>query len=220
MQAINDLAKRINNLIIEGTISQIRRSAFGDEIRAEVVNNDTDKRVTDWIPIVNFADSRVKRYDPVQVGDSVIILSPDGLDSWKAIALIGRWCKNVKSPALANDTTSVTEYSDGTIITYDTAAKKLFATLAGSAEIHVTDNADITIGGNVNLTVSGDVTANISGDLTAKAANATLKAETVTVDSPSIDLGKGGTGVVTQESFCCITGLPHLFFSANTRSKM
>lgn len=219
MNPQSELIKRIGNLIVEGTISDIRRSAFGDEIRAEVMDSGADKRVTDWLPLIAYADKRVKRYDPAQVGDSAIILSPDGLDSWKAVALLGRWCKSVQKPALANDTTSVTEYSDGTIIAYDTAAKKLFVSLAGDAQIDVAGNVDISVGGGVTASVGGDMEATISGDLTASAANAEIKADSVIVDSPSIDLGKGGMGVVTGACACMITGNPHSDISANTRSK-
>jgi phage baseplate assembly protein V len=212
MNAINEIAKQIKNIFVEGTVCDVRRINGDEEIRAEIVNNGSDKRVSDWLSVrAMSANSRVKRYDPIQVGDSVFILSPDGRDGYKAVAIPGRWCKSVQKPALANDTTSVTQYNDGTIITYDTAAKKLFISLAGDAQIDVAGNVDLTVGGNVSATVSGD--------LDVIAANAEIKADSVVVDSPSIDLGKGGAGVVTGECYCHITGTPHMFISDNTRSK-
>lgn len=45
-----------------------------------------------------------------------------------------------------------------------------------------------------------------------------VKASSVKVDSPSIDLGLGGTGVITCQSICHFTGAPHGDGSSNTRS--
>lgn len=45
-----------------------------------------------------------------------------------------------------------------------------------------------------------------------------VKANTVKVDSPSVDLGLGGTGVITCQSICHFTGAPHGDGSSNTRS--
>jgi len=66
-------------------------------------------------------------------------------------------------------------------------------------------------GENINIKVPKDV--NLTCD------NANVKANTVKVDSPSIDMGLGGKGVVTGECICAFTGQPHHDFSANTRSK-
>jgi len=47
-----------------------------------------------------------------------------------------------------------------------------------------------------------------------------VKADRCVVDSPSIDLGTGGAGVVTTECTCAFTGAPHPVGSGNTRSKI
>ena len=65
-------------------------------------------------------------------------------------------------------------------------------------------------GENINIDVPNDV--NIT------CTNANVKASSVKVDSPSIDLGLGGKGVVTGECICAFTGKPHYDYSANTRS--
>ena len=48
-----------------------------------------------------------------------------------------------------------------------------------------------------------------NGDISIKCTNAEVKAEKVEIDSESIDLGKGGKGVVTGDCICAYTGLPH-----------
>ena len=50
--------------------------------------------------------------------------------------------------------------------------------------------------------------------------NAFIAAQRVEIDSPSIDLGLGGAGVVTTECICAFTGSPHPQGSQNTRSKV
>ncbi|PZT47238.1 baseplate assembly protein [Helicobacter valdiviensis] len=57
-------------------------------------------------------------------------------------------------------------------------------------------------------------------DINITCINANIKAQSVKVDSPSIDLGLGGAGVVTTECICAFTGSPHPHGSSNTRSKI
>ena len=69
----------------------------------------------------------------------------------------------------------------------------------------------ISDGENINIDVPKDINVTCT--------NANVKASSVKVDSPSIDLGLGGKGVVTGECICAFTGRPHHDYSLNTRSK-
>jgi len=69
----------------------------------------------------------------------------------------------------------------------------------------------ISDGENINIDVPKDINVTCT--------NANVKASSVKVDSPSVDLGLGGKGVVTGECICAFTGKPHHDYSANTRSK-
>ncbi|EAI4200876.1 phage baseplate assembly protein V, partial [Campylobacter coli] len=60
----------------------------------------------------------------------------------------------------------------------------------------------------------------VTKDINIACINANIKADKVLVDSPSIDLGLGGKGVVTTECICAFTGSPHPHGSNNTRSKI
>ncbi|MBZ7939032.1 phage baseplate assembly protein V [Campylobacter sp. W0014] len=57
-------------------------------------------------------------------------------------------------------------------------------------------------------------------DINITCENANIKANKVNIDSPSIDLGLGGKGVVTTECICAFTGSTHPHGSNNTRSKI
>lgn len=67
--------------------------------------------------------------------------------------------------------------------------------VGGDATIKIGGNADVTIGNEANVTCQkSDVTAEVSA----------------VIRTPSCDLGgEGGTGLVTQECFCALTGYPH-----------
>ncbi len=63
-----------------------------------------------------------------------------------------------------------------------------------------------------------NINVNAPKEINIICANANVKADSVKIDSPSIDLGLGGKGVVTGECICAFTGRPHHDYSANTRS--
>lgn len=68
-------------------------------------------------------------------------------------------------------------------------------------------------------TKAKELKINASNKITIICKSANVKADSVEVDSPSIDMGIGGKGVVTGECICALTGQPHHDFSSNTRSK-
>lgn len=143
----------LDNLIQIGTIT-----AVDTENRA-LVRVQIHERVTDWFPYKMLANSHIKTWTPPHVGEQVIVLSPYG-EGDDGVVLGSIFNKDQKEPTAANDHTSVVEFSDGTIITYDTTAKALTINAIGSVAITAPSGASIT--GNVtvigNLTVSGTIT--------------------------------------------------------------
>ncbi|MDR1912627.1 MAG: phage baseplate assembly protein V [Helicobacteraceae bacterium] len=166
-------------------------------------------RVTRFIPVLQFANSYKRHWTPLRVGEQTLVVSQGG-DPDFGFAIRAIYNKGCKEPSGANDHAEVIEYEDGSRIIYDSVKKALDVFLAGSATIEITDDVTITSKANLTVHYSGDSTVKIDGDsdLTI-GGSATIDAPSVTVDSPSIDLGVGGKGVVTQECFCAITGLPH-----------
>lgn len=202
---MSEAIKQFNSLIRPGIVDSVE----GAKARV-IVQDKTNKRKTAPLPVLMHASKYKREYSPVWVGDPVIVVAPEG-DPDRGFCVRGQFLQDIPKPAQGNDTTEATVYEDGTVIAYDTAAKRLFASFAGDVE------ADIT--GNVTLNVQGDVTAKINGSLSAEAADATIKADAVTVDSADINLGNGGQGVVTKECVCAFTGAPHVDASGNTKSK-
>jgi len=82
------------------------------------------------------------------------------------------------------------------------------------------ENVVIEFSKGVKIVCDGEnINIDVPKDINVICTNANIKAESVKVDSPSIDLGLGGKGVVTGECICAFTGKPHHDYSANTRSK-
>lgn len=149
----------LDNLIQIGTIVGV------DTANRALVRVQLDERVTDWFPYSMISSSHIKIWTPPKVGEQVIVLSPYG-EGDDGVVIGSIFNKDQKEPTVANDHTSVIEFSDGTVITYDTTAKALTIDASGSVAITapsgITATADTAITGNVtitgNLTVSGTIT--------------------------------------------------------------
>lgn len=148
-----------DNLIQYGTIVGV------DADPRALVRVQIDDRVTDWIPYAMKASKHIKIWIPPQIGEQVEVHSPYG-EGDDGIAYGSIYNKECKEPTWANDHTSGIEFSDGTVITYDTTAKALTINASGSMAITapsgITVTANTSITGNVtitgNLTVSGTIT--------------------------------------------------------------
>lgn len=67
-------------------------------------------------------------------------------------------------------------------------------------------------------TANSSLEINVNKTINISCIDCNLKANSVKVDSPNIDLGLGGTGVITCQSICHFTGAPHGDGSSVTRS--
>jgi len=197
MITLAELERRLNNICQVGTISEVyttQRSKDHDNY-ALFAKVDVMGRTTDFFPIMTQMGEFKKHYVPPYVGEQVMVMCPFGN------ANVGYITRGVfshdKEPiehSVKDRETEYIEYKDGTKI-----------------EVSLFD-------GKIKIDTPMDIEVNSAKDVSIKCVNATVEATTVKVDSPSIDLGLGGTGVVTQESICPIMGIPHLFGSMNTRS--
>jgi len=139
-------------------------------------------RVSDWIPYIMTNNSNVKIWMPPQLGEQVMVLSLYGEDG---VAVGSVYNSDCKEPTGANATTSVMEFSDGTVIKYDTSSKML--SILGSGAISVSAQNGINITANVNiegnLTVSGTVTDE-KGSLTTHTHSGVTEGNAVTGARP------------------------------------
>lgn len=197
MITMAELERKINNLCQIGTISEVyttQRSKDHDDY-ALFAKVDVMGRTTDFFPVMSQEGKFKKHYVPPRTGEQVMLLCPFGNANMGYI-LRGAFPNETEpiTHSPKDEETEYIRYEDGTEI-----------------EVSLYDN-------KIKLDTPMDIEIISQGDIDITCVNATVTATTVEVDSPSIDLGLGGTGVVTQSHICPIMGIPHIFGSINTRS--
>jgi len=175
---MNELNRRLNNIIQIGTITEIKSNEGLALARVNILG-----RVTDFLPVLMWANDFIKVWLPIKINQQVLVISPFG-NANSGFILPSIFNKKCKEPNGSSDEKAIIEFSNGVRIESD--------------------------GESISINAPKDININCT--------NANIKANNVKVDSPSIDLGLGGAGVVTGECVCAFTGLPHHDFSSNTRS--
>jgi len=175
-----------------GQITEYRYLPLGNGKKLEVKVS-VDGRVTNWLPVKTLASSFLIEHIPVRIKDQVIVHNPFG-NNEDGFVDRNLTYKEIPLPNDIDENKFYKLFEDGTIFILDTKTKE------------------------ISLNTPCSITITTSKDVSLKCKNATVKASAVVVDSPSIDLGKGGKGVVTGECLCHFTGSPHGDVSSNTRS--
>lgn len=165
MLTLSELKRKLENIVQIGTIS-ITKSIAGKALARVILDDDgTNKRVTNFIPVVSFANSFGKVWFPLRVNEQVIVFSPFGnADSGFIIRSI--FNKGCKEPSGANEHTSIIEFEDGTRLSYDTQSSDLKIDAVKSINV-ICETATVTADSttiNSTSTHNGDVT--INGKLT------------------------------------------------------
>jgi phage baseplate assembly protein V len=106
------------NIVKVGTIAEINAE---NKALAKVK---ISSRVSDFLPVLMFANSFKRRWEPVRVGEQVTVFCPFGNPNF-GLVIRGIFNSSCKEPVGASDTCEVTEYEDGTRFSYDTKSKKL-----------------------------------------------------------------------------------------------
>jgi len=161
-----EILRRINNLVQIGTVTE-SKSADGLALaRVNVLG-----RVTDFLPVMQSANSFKSHAAPIRAGEQVVVLSPYG-DGDSGVIIGSLFNKGCKEPSDYSDTTEVLEYEDGTRIFYDTKDKVLTVDAANAITVKCksatlyADTVDISATtshiGNVSIDGSLDVSGDVS----------------------------------------------------------
>ena len=145
---LNDLGRRLANIIRIGTIFEIDFEAA----KARVKIGDL---TTNWLPWVNSNSGANNSWNPPEIDEQVIILSPSG-ELNQAVILPSLY-KNNASDELPN-IQSVT-YKDGSKVSFD----------------HNTGSLALDLQGNINLDIKGSAIIKVAGDANIEATNITIK---------------------------------------------
>ena len=144
--ALSDLAKRLSNIIRIGTIFEINVQTAKARVKIGELE-------TDFLPWANANSGSNNSWNPPEVDEQVIILSPSG-DLSQAVILPSLY-KNNASDSDQN-IKSIT-YQDGSKISFNVSSGTLDLDLKGDVAIKVVGNANIE-GDNINITGSSNIT--------------------------------------------------------------
>lgn len=179
-----ELLRRVNNLVAIGTITESKSASGLALARVNILG-----RVTDFLPVMQSANSFKTHATPIRPGEQVVVLQPFGSGD-SGVILGSLFNKGQKEPAGYSDTKEVMTYSDGTTISYDETSKTLVVDAVNAINIScknatvVADSikitaitshkGDVSIDGNVNVNGTFSSTGNISTDGTVTDAKGDL----------------------------------------------
>lgn len=139
---MNEILRRIANIIQVGTICEI------DSQNRALARVKLLDRVSDFLPVLMFANTFKTHFVPMRVNEQVLVVCPFG-NADAGFILRGIFNKGQKEPEGHSDDTEVIKFSDGTKFSYDTQNKKLTGHFAGDLEINIIGSATINAEGNI-----------------------------------------------------------------------
>ncbi|MEN4053781.1 phage baseplate assembly protein V [Sulfurimonas sp. NWX79] len=162
-----ELIRRLNNVVSLGTITESKSSDGLALARVKI-----GERVTDFLPMLQQSSSFKRCATPIRAGEQVVVLFPQGEGDF-GIILGSLFNKGAKEPAGYSEAKEVCEFEDGTVISYDSNAKKLTVNVAANVEVvaqtvnitaTTTHTGDVSVAGNLSVDGSISSTGDISTD--------------------------------------------------------
>lgn len=155
--ALSDLAKRLSNVIRIGTIFEINVQTAKARVKIGELE-------TDFLPWANSNSGSNNSWNPPEIDEQVIILSPSG-DLSQAVILPSIYKNNASNSD--QNIKSIT-YQDGSKISFNVSSGTLDLDLKGDLAIKVVGNANIegdniSIKGSSNITLDGNIDLGGSG---------------------------------------------------------
>ena len=147
--ALSDLAKRLSNIIRIGTIFEINVQTAKARVKIGELE-------TDFLPWANSNSGNNNSWNPPEIDEQVIILSPSG-DLSQAVILPSFYKNNASD---SNQNIKSITYQDGSKISFNIASGTLDLDLKGDVKIKVVGNAEIEA---AKVTLKGDVDLGGSG---------------------------------------------------------
>ena len=150
---LSDFAKRLSNIIRIGTIFEINVQIAKARVKIGELE-------TDFLPWANSNSGSNNIWNPPEIDEQVVILSPSG-DLSQAIILPSLYKNNASNSD--QNIKSIT-YQDGSKISFNVSSGTLDLDLKGDVIIKVVGNANIE-GDNINITASSNITLDGNVDL-------------------------------------------------------
>ena len=189
-----ELKRRLENIVQIGQISATKNQDGKALARVVVHDVGEDKRVTDFLPVIGFANSFARVFFPLRPKEQVLVISLFG-DANKGFILRSIFNKSCKEPDGASETKTIIEFEDGAILSYDTKSSTL--------EVLNQKTINVKVGEAVNVEVGKTVVINVGQSAKIVAPTVDIESTTTTIKSTKINLlGQtliDGTLDITQE---------------------
>ncbi len=111
---MEEILNLLKNLLTIGTIVETKSEEGKALARVNICG-----RVSDFLPVLSFANSYKKHYIPARIGEQVLVLAPYG-EANGGIILRGIFNKECKEQEGASDFKEIISYEDGVEFSYDT----------------------------------------------------------------------------------------------------
>jgi phage baseplate assembly protein V len=150
-----NLEQLISNLIRIGVV-------VGVDLDAPAVTVDAGGMLSDWLPWGAGRAGAVRKWSPPTIGEEVLVFSPYG-DMTQAVIIMALYQDTFPAPS-NSATVEMTQYPDGSTVSYDSASNTLTVDVAASGNVivncqHATVNSDVDINLNTPDTFcSGNLT--------------------------------------------------------------
>ncbi|WNL11729.1 phage baseplate assembly protein V [Aliarcobacter cryaerophilus] len=174
-----ELKRRLENIVQIGQISATKNQDGKALARVVVHDVGEDKRVTDFLPVISFANSFARVFFPIRAGEQVLVISLFG-DANKGFILRSIFNKSCKEPDGASETKTIIEFEDGAILSYDTKSSTL--------EVLNQKTINVKVGEAVNVEVGKTVVINVGQSAKIVAPTVDIESTTTTIKSTKINL--------------------------------
>ncbi|WP_368750153.1 phage baseplate assembly protein V [Klebsiella aerogenes] len=157
-----DLYRRFSRMIRDGTVHSVQASpprcrvTFGSDPKTG------KEHLTDWLPWYAHSDAERQDWSMPAVGAAATVLSAGG-ETTGGIVFAGLITDD-QTPAGSAPTEHVTRYSDGAVVSYDTASHAMVVGLPDGGTVRVVGPGGITLDGPVRITKTLKVAETIEAE--------------------------------------------------------
>lgn len=131
-QRIADLERQLNNLAIDGVIADVQHNPY----RVRVNYGSSDEPVlTDWLPVAVTRAANAITWWPLEVGEAVMVLSPNG-DTTRGRVYPAEYTENNTQPDTNPDHMRI-NFGNGNSVVIDRATGKMNLIITNEVTINV-----------------------------------------------------------------------------------
>lgn len=177
----SEIERRLNNIIALGRISEI------DEKKA-LVRVDIVGRVTDWLPVFMIANTFKRHWVPPRIKEQVVVLQIGG-DGSNGLVLRSIFWKGCPEPGEANGDIEITEYSDGSRISYDVASSTALLNLVNALYLYLDGNLTVDADGKISVKTGKSMKVEASDSIQVETPVLQIEADTVEENATHLQTG-------------------------------